>query len=211
MPFAELVLDVFILLLFAKAAGVCASAALVLRLCGPGKVGAFWRRYWAWEYAGENVFDGSVWLATVLGFLYARRLLGGLGGDGLSAALRAHPALALGTGAALAWFAAATVLQTLSCLRRTQVLCEKISHPPLFKRLGRWALQLTLLYLEFSGWAPALKVGQAGLGLVLERALKGRMKKMIYRSLLLLAVECAARAAAAAAAGCVATGQLRLW
>ena len=212
MPFSELVLDVFILLLFAKAAGACASAAVVLRLCGPGKAGAFWRRYWDWEYAGENVFDGSVWLATVLGFLYSRRLLGGLVGSGLSAALGGHPALVLGIGAALAWFAVSTILQTLSCLRRTQVLCEKIGHPPpLLRKLGKWVLQLSLLYLELSGWSQVLKAGQAGLDLVLKRVLEIRMKRMFYRSLLLLAVECAARIASAAAAGYVATGQIRLW
>ncbi|MCX5794661.1 MAG: hypothetical protein NTY77_04095 [Elusimicrobia bacterium] len=211
MLFPELVLDVFILLLFVKTAGVCASAAVVLRLCGPGKAGVFWRRYWAWEYAGENVFDASVWLATVLGFLYSRRLLGGLGGNGLAAALGEHPALVLGIGAALAWFAVSTVLQTLSCLRRTQVLCEKINHLPLLKKLGQWVLQLSLLYLELTGWSQALKAGQAGLELVLKRALEGRINRMLYRSLLLLAVECAARVAAVAAAGYVATGRLRLW
>lgn len=207
MPIARLIRDFFLLLLLVKAAGACASVAIALRYGGPGKVWVFWRKYWDWRFAGENVLDASVWLATLLGWAYSRRLLGGLGGVGLAAAAGRHPVLVLGVGAALAWFAVSTVLQTLSCVRRTEALC----HPPLLKKVGTWVLQLSLLYLELSGWSEVLSAGQVGLYLVLDHALKSRARRMFQRSLLLLAAECAGRVGAVAAARYVATGHLRLW
>ena len=207
MPFSELIYDVFRFLLLVKVAGAGASAAVFLRYCGPGKAWVFWGKYWDLKYAGENVLDASVWLTTILGCLYSSRLLGGLGGIGMAAALERHPILLLGMSAALGWFAFSTVVQTLSCVRRTQALC----HPPLLKKIGGWALQLSVLYLELSGWSEVLSVGQVGLYMILDRAIASRTQRMLERSALLLAVECAGRVAVVAAARYVVTGHLRFW
>jgi hypothetical protein len=205
-PPGPFVKDAFFILLMVKSAGLLLSAALVLRLVrATGKLAEFWRQYWRGKSARENVLDLAVWLATLGGYGYSLRMLGGGGGPA------SGPPMALALLAAVAWLFVSTLLQTISCVRRTHALCEEMLHPPIIEAIGRWAGLLSMIVLELSGWGEILGAGSLLLRPVLERIEENAWRRAVEGFFFLAAAELSVRVAVVAAARFASTGSWGFW
>jgi hypothetical protein len=210
---AQLTFNGLLILVLIKLTGLLLAGILVLRLGAWRKILAFWRDYWDWVYVKDNVLNLSVWFVTVAGYVYCYHLLHGVGRHAFSSALRVHPWASLYVVGSLVWLVLSTGLQTLSTVRRTAELCERIGHPSAMKNFGRAVMFVSLLCLELSGW-PLVLGGVLALvvpGLLVTRVTKRTVGVAVEQFLVLAIAEYAFRVTIVVTAFYVETGTVRLW